>query len=91
MSVIINNEEYKIIKELGQGGFGKVYNLHKDNKFYAYKRVLIAYTSEDEINDYNNEAKILSSFNNEYFVKYHYSFLENEYFNILMEYGGILI
>ena len=88
MSVIINNEEYKIIKELGQGGFGKVYKLQKDNSFYAYKKILIDNSLEENLDDYNNEAKILSNFNNEYIVKYYYSFQEKEYFNILMEYAG---
>ena len=88
MSVIINNEEYKIIKELGLGGFGKVYKLQKDNSFYAYKKILIDNSLEENLDDYNNEAKILSNFNNEYIVKYFYSFQEKEYFNILMEYAG---
>ena len=29
MSVIINKEEYEIIKELPRGGFGRVYKLKK--------------------------------------------------------------
>ena len=36
MSIIINNIKYKIIKELGEGGFGKVNQVlsELDNKYY---------------------------------------------------------
>ncbi len=37
--ISINNKDYRIIKELGKGGFGNVYQvLNKlDNKYYAIK------------------------------------------------------
>ena len=88
MSVIINKEEYEIIKELPRGGFGRVYKLKKNGKFYAYKKILIIDSTQEQINQYTEEAKILSGFNSEYIVKYYFSFLEKDYFNILMEYGG---
>ena len=47
MSVIINKEEYEIIKELPRGGFGRVYKLKKNGKFYAYKKILIIDATQD--------------------------------------------
>ena len=88
MSEIINNEKYQIIKILGKGAFGVVYQLEKNNKFYSYKKISLINLSKEEINKYIEEAKILSSFNSEYIVKYYFSFFDKEYFNILMEYGG---
>ena len=73
---------------MGHGAFGTVYKLEKDNKYYAYKKILITNLSKEEIDNYLKEAKILSQFNNEYIIKYYYSFIEKDYFNILMEYGG---
>ena len=87
-TLTINSKEYKIIEIIGRGGFGKVYKLQKDNSFYAYKKILIDNSLEENLDDYNNEAKILSNFNNEYIVKYYYSFIEKDYFNILMEFAG---
>ena len=88
MSMIINQEQYEIIKELPKGGFGRVYKLKKGDKFYAYKKILIIDSTKEQINQYTEEAKILSGFNSEYIVKYYFSSLEKDYFNILMEYGG---
>ena len=84
----IDGKEYKDIGIIGRGGFGIVHKLERDNKYYAFKKILITYLSKEEVNKYLEEAKILSQFNNKYIVKYYYSFIEKDYFNILMEYAG---
>ena len=43
-------------------------------------------TNKEEIKAIQNEAKILSSIDSEYIVKYYDSFSDNESFNIVMEY-----
>ena len=88
MSVNINSEIYNIKEIIGKGGFGIVYKLEKDNKYYALKKILIINSNEKEISKIKEEVDILSSFNNEYIVKYYSSFFEKDYFNILMEYAG---
>ena len=79
------------IKELGRGAFGKVMLISKDNNNYALKKINIAELTMEEIETYKNEIKILSSFsnfNNDYIIKYYNSYEENNYLNIIMEYGG---
>ena len=43
MSIIIKNIEYEIIKELGEGGYGRVIQVKSksDNKNYAIKEIEI--------------------------------------------------
>ena len=88
MSISINSKKYKIIKELGQGGNGKVYLAlnKKDNKYYAIKKISIEDLTKEEISIIENEAKILSSIHNEHIVRYYDSYKDKEYFYILMEY-----
>ena len=88
MSIKIDSEIYEKKEEIGKGGFGIVYKLQKDNEYYALKKILIINSTEKEINHIKEEVDILSSFDNEYIVKYYCSFLEKDYFNILMEYAG---
>ena len=78
---------YKILKKLGEGGFGIVYLVEKDKKQYALKQSKIKLT-EKEIEQYKNMINILSKINNEYLIKYYETFMENDTFNILMEYAG---
>ena len=43
MSIVIKNIEYKIIKNLGKGGCGRVIKVKNklDNKYYALKEISI--------------------------------------------------
>ena len=81
------NKKYNIIKLIGKGGFGEVYLIKKDKKNFALKK-LVYKLSENEKEKYNNILKILYKIDNEYIIKYYYSFEENDSFNIVMEYGG---
>ena len=88
MSILINSNEYKIVKELGEGGNGKVYQVlsEKDNKNYAIKKINIKGLEEEDIDIIKNEAKILSSINDEHIVKYYDSCVNDNNFYILMEF-----
>ena len=80
-------KEYKIIKPLGEGGFGIVYLVEKDNKRYALKKSTKKLKNE-EIEQIKKLINILSKINNEYLIKYYNTFIENDNFNILMEFAG---
>ena len=80
-------KEYKIIRKLGEGGFGIVYLVEKNNKQYALKQCKNKLKNE-EIEQYKKIINIISKINNEYLIKYYDAFIENDTFNILMEYGG---
>ena len=86
MSIKLNKAEYKIVKELGKGGSGKVFQVQKDNKYYALKEIKVTSKLKDKIEEIQKEAKILSQFNSKYIVKYYNSYLYKNKFYILMEY-----
>ena len=79
---------YEIKNQLGKGGFGSVYKvLNKDDsQFYVIKKIPIKGLNNIEIDKIKNEAKILASIENENIVKYYDSFIDNDEFNIVMEY-----
>ena len=89
-SIIINKIEYKIIKELGKGGFGKVNQVLSkyDNKYYAIKEIPIKEETKDKIESFQNEANILSKFNCNNIVKYYDIYKDKNKFYILMEFCG---
>jgi len=88
MNIYLGSKNYKIIKELGFGSYGRVYKVldEKEKKYYALKKIEFKEFSEEELNLYENEAKLLSSIKNEHIVKYYDSSKDNEFFYILMEY-----
>ena len=88
MFININVKEFKIIKELGKGGFGRVMHVlsKSDNKEYAVKEIPIKDETKEKIESYQKEAVILSKFNCENIVKYYDSSKDENNIYILMEY-----
>ena len=84
---IANEKNFKIIKKLGEGGFGEVYLIEKENKLYALKKTKHA-LNEEEMNQYNKIISILKNINSIYVTKYYYTFTEKNSFNIIMEFSG---
>ena len=86
--------DYIIISKLGTGSYGIVYKVKKKNKnnIYVIKQISFDNLSSKQIFEVKQEAKILSSINSIYVVKYYDSFEENNCLNIVMEYcdGGDL-
>ena len=86
--------DYIILSKLGTGSYGVVYKVKKKNKnnIYVIKQIPFENLTSKQIYEVKQEAKILSSINSIYVVKYYDSFEENNCLNIVMEYcdGGDL-
>ena len=86
--------DYIIISKLGTGSYGVVYKVKKKNKnnIYVIKQIPFENLTSKQIYEVKQEAKILSSINSIYVVKYYDSFEENNCLNIVMEFcdGGDL-
>ena len=86
--------DFEFLGKLGQGSFGVVYKVKRkvDKKIYVLKQINIAQMNPKMRKEALNEVKILSSLDNSFIVKYHESFIEKNYLNIIMEYceGGDL-
>ena len=81
-------KEYIIKQTLGKGSYGIVYKVQKrnTNEIYVIKQIALRGLSQKEIDEVRQEAKILSSINSDFVVKYYDSFEENDNINIVMEY-----
>ena len=79
--------DYKIIKKLGEGGFGEVYLIEKKNKKYALKRIKSKLKGEEKA-QLKSKIDKLSKLNSEHIIKYYNYYEKNNTFNILMEFGG---
>ena len=82
------SSNYKIIKQLEEGGLSKVYKVQNklDKNFYIIKKIPIKSNTPEELKSIENESLILKEIESEYIVKYIDSFIENEHYNIVMEY-----
>lgn len=81
---------FKIIKELGAGGFGKVYLAEEE---LSGKKVAIKRLHKNLLDDPDfilNEIKTISKFNHPNIVQYHIAFVKDDELFIVMEYceGG---
>jgi len=85
--------DYKIIQKLGEGSYGVIYKVKKENenKYYALKQIKLS-ANELENNALKKEAEILSKINSKYVIKYYECFEKDNNLNIIMEYcdGGDL-
>ena len=77
-------------KEIGKGGFGKVYLIEYKEKKYALKKIPLILLEEKDINSLKEVLNALLTSNNKYIVKYYDYFIDKEYFNVIMEYVGKL-
>ena len=87
-------KDYIIKETLGKGSYGVVYKVQRKNtnNIYVIKQISLNGLSTKEINEVNQEGKILSLINSDFVVKYYDCFKEKDNINILMEYcdGGDL-
>jgi NIMA (never in mitosis gene a)-related kinase len=80
--------EYQILEKIGKGTFGTVYKVKKFNESFLYviKQIPLNELTEEQINQVNTEAKLLSLINSNFVVKYFESFIDNYELFIVMEY-----
>ena len=64
-SITIRDKTYEVIKNLGEGGFGRVIQVKNksDNNYYAIKEIIIKDEMKDKLENIKKEADILSKFN----------------------------
>jgi serine/threonine protein kinase len=86
------DNKYSFIKDLGNGGFGKVFLAQEkvSNRYVAIKQLLNTNKSEQE--DIIHEIEIVSKFENPNIVTYYHHFYEEETLYLVMEFcsGGTL-
>ncbi|MBF2707745.1 FHA domain-containing serine/threonine-protein kinase [Flavobacterium soyangense] len=90
--MLLFDNKYSYIKDLGNGGFGKVF-LAKEkvsHRFVAIKQLLNTNKSEQE--DIIHEIEIVSKFENPNIVTYYHHFYEEDVLYLVMEFcsGGTL-
>ena len=91
-------KNYRIVKTIGFGASGTIYQVQKRTNNNKDRRILILKQISIKNSDINledtsellkqakNESLILSNLNYKYIVKYHESFIEDDYLNIIMDY-----
>jgi pentatricopeptide repeat protein len=86
------DNRYSFIKDLGNGGFGKVFLAKENvsNRYVAIKQLLNTNKSEQE--DIIHEIEVVSKFENPNIVTYYHHFYEEEVLYLVMEFcsGGTL-
>ena len=84
----INN--YKILKSIGAGSYGKVYKVQRllDQKIYAMKKISLTQINSYYKNSILNEIKILSSHDSIHLIKYYDSFIDNNFIYIITDFAS---
>ena len=90
-----NYNDFSLIKILKKNEFYTIYQSFKNNnknKFYSIKNIFLNKISNDEINDYIKDCKILKLLKNSFILKIYNYYLTEENFLIIYEYlnGGFL-
>ena len=90
---ILKLKDFKIIRVLGEGAYGKVYLVKKKKSETLFAMKVIKFKkniNKKFLENLQNEINILSVINGKYLVKAYFSFLENGCLFIIMEYeiGG---
>ena len=71
--------DFTIIKKLGKGGEGTVFEVKNnfDMQHYAIKRIILRLKQKEDINEINNELYVLSRHKSPYLVRYYQAWIED--------------
>ena len=97
--MILNNliEKYEVIKKIGKGSYGKVYEVKRkyDNEIFAMKTLDLSSMDQKNLTTTLNEIRFMCSIECEYICGYEESFTikDGEILCLVMEYvsGGDLM
>mmetsp|Transcript_14076 Transcript_14076/g.30512 ORF Transcript_14076/g.30512 Transcript_14076/m.30512 type:complete len:392 (+) Transcript_14076:244-1419(+) len=82
-------QNFKVLKVLGKGSYGKVYKVQRDSdeQYYALKETELGNLNHMERMDAVNEVRILFSISHANVIRYHEAFLNNNKLCVVMEYA----
>lgn len=87
----MSDENYDLIKQIGQGSFGKVYQaINRTTREIVAIKIIDLENSDDEIEDIQQEISLLATIDCQYVTKYYESMIVGSKLWIVMEYlaGG---
>ncbi|CAB1104688.1 unnamed protein product [Ectocarpus sp. CCAP 1310/34] len=89
---MVCEEEYELLDQIGRGSYGKVYRAQHDSGEVHAIKVVELEAAEDDLDNIQQEIKMLQAFNCPQLTRYHGSFIVGSALWISMEYleGGSL-
>lgn len=89
----IGIDDFTFLKQIGKGGYGKVYLVCRKNTSDIYAMKIIQFSNDvclSMLKSLQNEISIMSVLDGEFLVQAYFSFIENQSLCIVMEYlvGG---
>jgi serine/threonine protein kinase len=81
--------DFKIISELGQGNFGKVYKIQssRNGRYYVLKTIDMSSLTPRQQKNTRAEVEILQQLNHPHIIQFYDSYIKELKLHIIMEYA----